>query len=212
MINDIAIILCTKSRRIGGLILLFAFIGFPLLAQGEMPRDSVSRPELSGSLGRPVDTTNVAAKNQKDSQAYPDTLDHSPRKAMLLALAFPGLGQAYNKKYFKMPIVYAAFAGVGYWIYFNTGEYRTYLEQYEANQTSNNERFVKFYRRQLELSYITLVGVYALQVVDAYVDAHLFYWDMSPDLSLRVEPSFEPTLFPEGMPANNYGFKFKLTF
>ncbi len=211
MINDIAIILCTKSRRIGGLILLFAFIGFPLLAQGEMPRDSVSRPELSGSLGRPVDTTNVAAKNQKDSQAYPDTLDHSPRKAMLFALAFPGLGQAYNKKYWKMPIVYGAFGGVGYWIYYNTNMYREYLDLYKTDE-DRYEPYVEFSRRQLELSYITLVGVYALQVVDAYVDAHLFYWDMSPDLSLRVEPSFEPTLFPEGMPANNYGFKFKLTF
>lgn len=212
MINGDAKILCAKYRRIIWLILLFAFIGFPLMAQGELPRDSLSRSELSGSLGRPVDTSNVATKKEKGNLAYPDSLDHSPKKALFLSLAFPGLGQAYNKKYFKMPIVYAAFGGVGYWIYYNNSAYRESLDRYEEDQTTNNERYVKFYRRQLELSFITLVGVYALQVVDAYVDAHLFYWDMNPNLSLRVEPSFEPTLFPEGMPANNYGFKFKLTF
>ncbi len=141
-----------------------------------------------------------------------DTLEHSPRKAMIYSLLLPGLGQAYNNKYFKIPFVYAALGGVSYWIYYNTQGYRTASDRYAEDQSSINERYLRAWRRNLELSYITLTAAYALQVLDAYVDAHLFYWDVSPELTLRVEPDIRPHFTTTGMPVNNYGLKCSLTF
>lgn len=138
--------------------------------------------------------------------------DHSPQKAMYYSLVLPGLGQAYNKKYFKIPFVYAALGGVSYWIYYNTQGYRKASLNYSENQDDTNERYLRGWRRNLELSYIVLAGTYALQVLDAYVDANLFYWDVSPDLSLRVAPTLDPFLIPGNVPVANYGFKCKLTF
>ncbi len=141
-----------------------------------------------------------------------DTLEHSPRKAMIYSLILPGLGQAYNNKYFKIPFVYAALGGVSYWIYYNTQGYRTASDRYAEDQSSINERFLRAWRRNLELSYITLTAAYALQVLDAYVDAHLFYWDVSPELTLRVAPDIRSHFTATGMPVNNYGLKCSLTF
>jgi len=125
---------------------------------------------------------------------------------MIYALVLPGLGQAYNKKYFKIPVVYAVLGGIGYWIHYNTQAYRQSVEVYEADQTDRNEFFLRAWRRNLELSYISLAAGYALQVVDAYVDAHLFYWDVSPNLSLRLEPS---TI---SAPVMNYGISCRVKF
>ena len=141
---------------------------------------------------------------------------HSARKAMIYSLVLPGLGQAYNKKYWKIPIVYGALGGAVYAIVYNTGEYRIALEEYEvdyaANGTSADNRYVKYWRRNMELSYIAVVAVDALVVVDAYVDANLFYWDVDPDLTLRLEPSIQPIFNASGAIKNNYGFKCSLTF
>jgi hypothetical protein len=86
------------------------------------------------------------------------------------------------------------------------------MERYVEDQSTTHERYLRAWRRNLELSYITLAGAYALQVVDAYVDAHLFYWDVSPELTLRVEPSIRPHLVPVGGPVTNYGLKCSLSF
>ncbi|MDF1572251.1 MAG: DUF5683 domain-containing protein [Bacteroidales bacterium] len=141
-----------------------------------------------------------------------DVLDHSPTRAMFYSLALPGLGQAYNKKYYKIPIVYGVLGSVGYWIHYNTQGYRAASDRYAEDQSSANERYLRLWRRNLELSYITMAGAYALQVLDAYVDAHLFYWDVSPELTLRVEPDIRPQLLPVRGPVTNYGLKCSLTF
>jgi hypothetical protein len=141
---------------------------------------------------------------------------HSARKAMIFSMVCPGLGQAYNKKYWKIPIVYGALGGAVYAIWYNTGEYRLALDEYAldyaTNGTSADDRYVKLWRRFMEMSYIALVAVDALAVVDAYVDANLFYWDVNPDLSLRLEPSIQPIFNASGAIRNNYGFKCSLTF
>jgi hypothetical protein len=221
------------------MILLFTFIAFPLAAQTDPP-DKSARPESplpptsfeDPSFQDPprLDTINSSRRSrpfqtgaavddslrisQQDStrRINVDEMDHSPKRAMYYSLALPGLGQAYNKKYFKIPIVYGVLGGVGYWIYYNTQGYRTARDRYVEDQSTTNERYLRAWRRNLELSYITLAGAYALQVVDAYVDAHLFYWDVSPELTLRVEPSIRPHLVPVGGPVTNYGLKCSLTF
>ena len=96
------------GRRIIQTILFFAFMGPPLMGQ---ENDSIT---LLSITDLPSADTLVIVE--------PD-FSHSPSKAIIYALAIPGLGQAYNKKYFKIPIVYAALGVAGYAIYFNTNEY-----------------------------------------------------------------------------------------
>lgn len=251
------------NRRIAGMILLFAFMVFPVAAQTDPPETGSSgqgaRPELNESGGtQPPAGGEVAPRNtplpptsfeprsfeeptqsetenrsirrrsfstggidddslrvsKRDSTARinVDEMDHSPRRAMIYSLVLPGLGQAYNKKYYKIPFVYGILGGVSYWIYYNTQGYRTASDNYAEDQSTTNERFLRAWRRNLELSYITLAAGYALQVLDAYVDANLFYWDVNPELTLRVEPVIQPHLVPVGVPVTNYGLKCSLTF
>ncbi|MEN8157898.1 MAG: DUF5683 domain-containing protein [Bacteroidota bacterium] len=133
---------------------------------------------------------------QGDTTVVEPDYSHSPSQAIMYALVLPGLGQAYNKKYYKMPIVWAALGGAGYAISFNSTQYQLASEAYALTPDDTNERPLKFWRRNLELSYIALIAVYTLQVVDAYVDAQLFYWDVSEDLSMRIAPSLQPLMTP----------------
>lgn len=139
----------------------------------------------------------------------------SPRKAVLYSAIFPGLGQLYNRKYWKLPIVYGAFAGLTYAITWNNGYYQDYLQAYkdimdDNPQTDSWEDMLPYgqdaesvdtewftgvlrqrkdyYRRYRDLSIIATVGVYLVFIVDAYVDAQLFNFDMGQDLSMRVAP------------------------
>jgi len=139
-------------------------------------------------------------------------LSHSPYKAIMYALVLPGLGQGYNKRYFKIPIVYAALGGVGYAIVFNTKMYRESSYNYALTPDNTNERYIRYWRRNVELSYIGLILVYALQVVDAYVDAQLYNWDVNENLSLRVAPSLQPMMSPVSVNRHVYGFTCSIDF
>jgi hypothetical protein len=133
----------------------------------------------------------------------------------VFSAVFPGGGQIYNgmhkegsffKKYWKVPVVYGAVATCIYFIDFNTKQYRFYRDQYVAfadgdpntNMTidANPSRLSEVqdqYHRWMDVSYMCLAGVYILQIIDANVDAHLFYYDVGNDLSLQVHPSFIST-------------------
>jgi hypothetical protein len=129
----------------------------------------------------------------------------NPSKAIMYALVLPGLGQAYNGKYWKMPIVWAAIGGAGYAIAYNTGEYKQASYDYAQNPDDLNERYLSFWRRNMELSYIAMIAVYALQVLDAYVDAQLFSWDVNDNLSIGVSPSLKPLMAPGSISGYSYG-------
>ncbi len=150
--------------------------------------------------------------SQKKSS--PDTLykEHSPVKATWLSL-IPGAGQIYNKKYWKLPIVYTGFGVITYFVVINRNEYFKYKEAYkckvELGDECENELAKKYsqqnlldirnyYRRNMQLSYIIGGAWYLLQMLDAVVDAHLYYWDVSDDISLKVEPVINVG------PTNNY--------
>ena len=127
----------------------------------------------------------------------------NPKRALWLAIVIPGAGQIYNRKYWKLPIVYGGFVGCAYAMRWNNQMYRDYSQAYlqflhlgakidETNiaryQALFKNRKDKF-RRWRDLSFFCLVGVYALSVVDAYVDASLSEFDISNNLSLKVEPT-----------------------
>ena len=139
----------------------------------------------------------------------------NPTKATWMALAFPGGGQIYNKKYWKLPIFYAGFAGCAYALTWNNRMYKDYSSAYKdavnENWTAKSitdlipQRYMErtshsqvtellrkrkdTYRRYRDISIFAFIGVYLLSVVDAYVDAELSTFDISPDLSMRVEPA-----------------------
>jgi hypothetical protein len=139
--------------------------------------------------------------------AQQQTLDstvklHSPSKAVLYSAALPGLGQAYNKKYWKIPIIYAGIGALIYSIDFNQKNYSTFKNAY-VNRTDgdstttdayprytddNLRTLFQYYRRNRDLSYILISTLYVLNILDAYVDAELFYFDVSDNLSLRSTP------------------------
>lgn len=120
----------------------------------------------------------------------------SPTRALMYALVLPGLGQAYNEKYYKTPIVWAALGGAGYAIVFNTKQYKQATLDYIEDKSDINEHKLKIWRRNMELSYIAAIAVYGLQILDAYVDAHLYSWDVNDNLSLRISPSLQPMMAP----------------
>ncbi len=136
--------------------------------------------------------------------AQPD-FSHSPSRALMFALVLPGLGQAYNNKYWKMPIVWLALGGAGYAISYNRGNYLLAVEEYARNPDNTNERILTTWRRWMELSYISMIGVYALQVLDAYVDAQLYSWDVNDNLSMGVSPSLQPLMSPASLTGQAYG-------
>lgn len=129
--------------------------------------------------------------------------EHSVKKAVLYSVMLPGLGQAYNKKYWKIPIVYAALAGTTYFIIENHRQYRYYYTGLEklvlegedifgGQFTPQNLIFISnTYRRWRDLSAIMFFLAYGLNILDAYVDAHFFYYDISDNLSLKATPSFQ---------------------
>ena len=139
-----------------------------------------------------------------------------PKRALWLAVVLPGAGQIYNRKYWKLPIVYGGFVGCIYAMQWNNQMYHDYSQAYidlvdndpstqSYNQflhlgteinSRNAERYKSlfkkrkdYYRRYRDLSFFILVGVYGLSIIDAYVDASLSEFDISDDLSLRVEPT-----------------------
>lgn len=188
------------------LLLFFFFVAIQVFAQ----QDSVS---VQTERFIPEDT---------DYKPY-DAL--APARAAFYSAVLPGLGQAYNGKYWKIPIVYTAL-GVGVYFYVNNDEqYHRYRDAYksrlagrtddeftteEGNQLLSNDGLIdaqKFYQRNKEISLLVLVGLYALNIIDANVDAHLQQFNVNENLALK--PAFNYNQF-DGQ--TNYGVSLNFNF
>lgn len=170
----------------------------------------------------------IHAKAQETSRlAFADSTQvHSAKKATLMSMALPGLGQAYNKKYWKIPIIYVGFGVFYYFIKTNGKEYRNFREAYNivaTNDSANfdNELAMKYdynltqlqegrnyYRRNLELTYILTGLLYVLNIVDASVDANLYRFDINDELSLHFEPMSEQYFTYKPVPALGLRYRF----
>jgi hypothetical protein len=151
-----------------------------------------------------VPTNDSAISRKTVDPAKLDSGYHSPQKAALLSAVVPGLGQIYNKKYWKVPIVLGGFVTLAYlvqrndklykiwrqaYIDFGTPEYKSPLNyQLDKEQVNLGK---DFYKRQKELSIIATAGFYVLQIIDATVDGYLFTWSVGEDLSLKLEPAIQ---------------------
>lgn len=136
----------------------------------------------------------------KDTTITPQAIDlYTPKKAMIRSIILPGLGQAYNKQYWKIPIVYAGIGALVYSGEWNRKNYRLFKDVYKNmidgvptqfdRYSKQNIRAVRDqYRKNMELSYIAIVSVYGLNVLDAFVSAHLKTFDINDDISLKWQP------------------------
>ncbi len=177
-------------------------------------------------LEAPVDTAMLARENDSIQRQMPPLgqVDSKkrwlpvPNKSVWLALAIPGAGQIYNRKYWKLPIIYGGFVGCAYALTWNSKMYKDYSQAYQdiMSDNPNNDSYMDFvgpnmtqedikarlshyqklfksrkdiYRRQRDLSIFAFIGVYLLSVIDAYVDAELSNFDISKDLSMTMEPA-----------------------
>lgn len=185
---------------------------------------SAQRVEQSSAETVILDSVNKPVKPIYTDQANlfgkrPINFVPNPSKAVWYSALFPGLGQLYNRKYWKLPLVYGGFMGITYALAWNGQYLKDYTNAYSdlkddnPNTTSyldilptnmlnnfNNGTLTPdqlgtilknrkdYFRRNRDLSIICMVGLYFVTMIDAYVDAQLFQFDINPDLSLRVEP------------------------
>ena len=180
--------------------------------------DSVQLKAMADSLS--LDSTRLSALSDSLLQAVlakrkQQAFRPDPIRSMWLGLVFPGGGQIYNRKYWKLPIFYGGFLGCAYALTWNGQMLRDYSQAYldimddDPNTKSyeqmlplgydisgKEERFKEifknkknYFRKYCDMSIFAFAGVYLLAVIDAYVDAELSSFDISPDLSMRLEPT-----------------------
>ena len=219
-----------KKRSVAvTLLLLTAVIGFAQNVN-DVPEDSIfvisndAEPMTESHATDSLFADSLQKQLSMITDAYPlrkvekdwDKWQPDPKRALWLALVFPGGGQIYNRKYWKLPLIYGGFMGCLYAMNWNNNMYKDYSQAYldimdnDPNTASfnsylhlgakitsaNEDRYKQIfksrkdkYRRWRDLSFFVMVGVYALSVIDAYVDAELSVFDISKDLSLKVEPT-----------------------
>ena len=188
-----------------------------------------------------VKAQQITISNDSLKVTAPVRKEHrSPKKASIYAALFPGLGQIYNRKYWKLPIVYGGYAGLIYVLGWNNNYYKDYYQGYmivsqNPSATTLNpeerlflENMIKnpsirlenpttytyittqlksgkdFYRRNRDLTIICIAALHVLSIIDASVDANLFDFDISSDISMRIEP------MPENLGNQNLGMGFNL--
>ena len=208
-------------------------------------RHAVSVTERGDTLWRNADESFMADsvptfKVNLDGRGT-DHFQPDPIRAMWLGLVFPGGGQIYNRKYWKLPVFYGGFLGCMYALTWNNLMLRDYSQAYldimdddpgtasylkmlppNYDITGREDRFKTIfqnrkdrYRRYRDMSVFAFIGVYALSVVDAYVDAELSTFDISPSLSMELQPAVIRTqAFGEmgGMGGNSYGIQVALRY
>ena len=179
--------------------------------------DSLDRFVLTDSA-RIVEVSDSMLQASIESSTKQGRFVPDPIRSMWLALVFPGGGQIYNRKYWKLPIIYGGFLGCVYALTWNSQMLHDYSQAYldimdsDPNTksyekmlpigydiTGREERFKtifknkkNFFRRNRDLSIFAFAGVYLLAVIDAYVDGELSTFDISDDLSLHLEPTIIP--------------------
>lgn len=153
----------------------------------------------------------------------------SPGMAALCSAVVPGLGQFYNAQWYKPPVIYAGAVVIGYFIDFNLREKRIYEQEidkrfYNADESIRNPDLAKssyddllrlrnYYEQNFELTLIIAGAVYLLNIIDAVVYAHLFDFNVSPNLSMRLEPYAAPNFVRDGrMSPLDMGFRLCMNF
>ncbi len=229
-------------------VLLLVFSVGKASAQTEndsVPQTVTLMPAEGDSIVVPEPTFRLTGDSLTAAQAIdPAQWMPDPKKALWYAIVFPGGGQIYNRKYWKLPLFYGGFLGCAYAINWNNTMYRDYSQAYidimdDDPNTKSYENFLPpsfdvnanasrlqslfkrkkdFYRRYRDLSIFCVIGVYALSIIDAYVDAELSSFDISRNLSMKVRPSIlndnhqSVALGGSSLMSNSYGVQCSIAF
>jgi len=204
------------TEPMGRLFVIIAMLAMALTGHAQEEAELVKDTLRTSEVSIMIDSTKLVKAPRDWSTWRPN-----PQRALWLALVLPGAGQIYNRKYWKLPIVYGGVMGCIYALTWNNMMYKDYSQAYldimDSDPTtdsynkflhlgvqinsSNEERFKQIfknrkdkYRRWRDMSIFVMIGVYALSVIDAYVDAELSEFDISKDLSLEVRPTVIPNL------------------
>lgn len=241
-------------KKIKYLLLIF-FISLSIVGQAQVTADSLPSAQnvTSNPVIYPADTafnsTNDTAKIQSRTTRNRKTegvkvsssnkitevhatdsalrKKHNPTVATCLAL-IPGAGQIYNKKYWKLPIVYVSLGVSSYFVYHFATQMTSYKNEFiyrrdgitdklnpeYAYYTDENVLALRSqYRRYMEIAIGVTAILYLLNILDACVDAHLYYFDISDDLSMNVVPKINTDFYNKcGRPTLNYGVGLTLNF
>ena len=192
-----------------------AFVSPAMLSNAQFTPFVAQTDSLASSLSLlEEDSMKMAKQLRREQRALQRAnFKPDPNMSLWLGLTFPGAGQIYNRKYWKLPIVYGGAVGVAYAISYYGGYYNDYMRGYRdyvdsdpntnyhlelipvGYPTSNAGTYVKnrvnSYRRYRDIFIVVGVAVYALSVIDAYVDAQLADFDVSTDLSMKVRPKLD---------------------
>lgn len=230
-------------------VILLSLYGWSLQAQSvdsvytTTAADTISAP--SSSEDTYIQTQKVRLRSAKDSKgmkissskpietvSMTDSImrkKHNPTIAGVLSI-IPGCGQIYNKKYWKLPIVYGALGISSYFVYDFAHQMVQYKNEFINRRDGHLDKLNpdfsiytdenilamrSLYRRRMEITVAVTAILYILNIVDAVVDAHLYFFDISDDLSLRVTPQIEPNSYAASQynkNSFNYGVNLTLNF
>ena len=208
----------TKNKRYLQWLLCCVCFCFTQYSFSQRILDSTGRTIVADTTNPsvPTDSLSKVAEPVKDKKVDSVLKVHSPRKAIIRSAIIPGWGQIYNKKYWKLPLVYGALGGTAYVFFDNIKIYKdsrfAYKAKYKASlpfdQGRDSTDYFKIkpeyviysleslranrdqFRKYIDYSVLFFVFFWGLNVVDAAVDAHLKSFDVSPDLSLMIKPGY----------------------
>lgn len=239
------VVLCAVLMLLSGVTEMQAQQAIPRAQQRRERTDSIAHTNQTNmeALEAPIDTAGLASEIQpltEDKELFKEKKQFipDPTKATWLAVIFPGGGQIYNRKYWKLPIVYGGFVGCAYALTWNGQMYEDYSQAYldimDDNPTTDsfmdllppgypveaNKEYLKgvikrkkdYYRRYRDMSMFIFVGVYALSIIDAYVDAELASFDIGKDLSMKLEPTVIQNNQYNLKQGNSYGLQCSFNF
>lgn len=227
------------------LTLFFLTISYPMISQNidtmpEQVHDTITSSVDTASIW--ITDEHLPKETDGKMLVTSPMFRPDPKKAVVYSLMFPGLGQIYNKKYWKLPIIYAGFVGLTYAVTWNGRYYQDYLKAFKdisdddattnswhnflsptidpstlseaqiSNYTTVFRNRKNYYRRYRDLSIIGMVGLYALCAIDAYIDAQLFDFNVSDDVSMRVQPAVIPSVNSNNISSNSLGVHCNITF
>ncbi len=184
-----------------------AFLLLLALCGHAQEKDTISVKDAAKEIGFKEKVSNTT---KEIGSLFKDTTTlQPPRKAVLRSAILPGWGQARNHKWWKMPLIYGGFFGLGLVYNFNNKYYKDFLAESQfrkanpgtdpsvvyllpENQNRPDEQIYSakdFYRRNRDLTLYASIGFYGLQMIDAYIDARLATFDVGDDLSYHIKPS-----------------------